>query len=72
MNALIDLVLSGRVDEEVAANAATNRHDFLVGLEAAKKHKVADEREAEEAAAAAARAEAERNGQLGVTLRAAG
>ena len=31
--ALIDLVLGGGVDREVAANAATNRHDFLVALE---------------------------------------
>ena len=34
---LIELVLSGRVDREVAANAATNKHDFLVALEAAVK-----------------------------------
>jgi twitching motility protein PilT len=31
--ALIEHVLSGRVDADVAANAATNRHDFLVALE---------------------------------------
>jgi hypothetical protein len=42
-------VLSGRVDSEVAANAATNRHDFLVALEQAVKR-----RRAEDAAAAAA------------------
>jgi twitching motility protein PilT len=53
MQALIDLTLTGQVEEEIAANAATNRHDFLVALEAAKKHKAADEREAAEAAAAA-------------------
>jgi len=41
--ALIDHVLSGKVDREVAANAATNRHDFLVALEQAiKKKKAAD------------------------------
>jgi Tfp pilus assembly ATPase PilU len=34
---LIELVLSGEVDRETAANAATNRHDFLVALEAAEK-----------------------------------
>jgi twitching motility protein PilT len=34
---LIDLVLSGQVEREVAANAATNRHDFLVALENAEK-----------------------------------
>jgi hypothetical protein len=37
--ALIEHALSGRVDEEVAANAATNRHDFLVSLEQASKRK---------------------------------
>jgi len=42
--ALIDHVLSGEVDREVAANAATNRHDFLVSLEHALKRKAADER----------------------------
>ncbi len=35
--ALIDHVLHGLVDKEVAANAATNRHDFLVALEQAIK-----------------------------------
>ena len=34
---LIELVLRGEVDREVAANAATNKHDFLVALEAAEK-----------------------------------
>jgi twitching motility protein PilT len=37
--ALIEHVLSGQVDSEVAANAATNRHDFLVSLEQAVKRK---------------------------------
>ena len=37
--ALIEHVLSGEVDSEVAANAATNRHDFLVSLEQAVKRK---------------------------------
>jgi len=41
--ALIDHVLDGRVDGEVAANAATNRHDFLVELEQAVKRKRAAE-----------------------------
>jgi twitching motility protein PilT len=40
--ALIDLVVAGQVDPEVAANAATNRHDFLVTLERAMKQKKAD------------------------------
>jgi twitching motility protein PilT len=41
--ALINHVLDGRVDGEVAANAATNRHDFLVELEQAMKRKRAAE-----------------------------
>jgi twitching motility protein PilT len=44
---LIELVLRGDVDREVAANAATNRHDFLVALEQAEKNKAAIEREAQ-------------------------
>jgi twitching motility protein PilT len=43
---LIDLVLRGEVDREIAANAASNKHDFLVALEAAEK----DARDAAEAA----------------------
>jgi twitching motility protein PilT len=39
--ALIDLVLAGEIDREIAANAATNRHDFLVALEHALKRKAA-------------------------------
>jgi twitching motility protein PilT len=35
--ALIDLVLSGVIERETAANAATSRHDFLVLLERAEK-----------------------------------
>jgi twitching motility protein PilT len=51
---LIELVLSGAVEREVAANSATNRHDFLVALERAEKLKAAEEREAEQANAALA------------------
>ena len=40
--ALIDLVVAEKVDQEVAANAATNRHDFIVALERALKQKKAD------------------------------
>jgi twitching motility protein PilT len=69
MQHLIELVLEGRVDEEIAANAATNRHDFLVALDAAKKHKVADEREAEAAEQAAANGDAPAVQPLGVSLR---
>jgi hypothetical protein len=39
---LIDQVVSGDVDKEVAANAATNRHDFIVTLERALKQQGAD------------------------------
>src|SRR3954453_1536198 len=35
--ALIELVIAGKVDSEIAANAASNRHDFLVALERAVK-----------------------------------
>jgi twitching motility protein PilT len=35
--ALIDLVLQGLVEEEVAADAATNRHDFMIALSHAQK-----------------------------------
>jgi len=40
--ALLDLVVAGMVDREVAANAATNRHDFLVALDHALKQQQAD------------------------------
>jgi twitching motility protein PilT len=43
--ALIDLVLSGVVDREIAANAATNRHDFIVSLEQALKRQAAEEKQ---------------------------
>ena len=46
--ALIDLVVAGQVDQEIAANASTNRHDFLVALERALKQQAADERAAAE------------------------
>jgi twitching motility protein PilT len=35
--ALIDLVLGGLVDRDVAADASSNRHDFLIALEHAEK-----------------------------------
>ena len=44
--ALIEHVLSGEVDQEVAANAASNRHDFVVDLERALKQKAAEDRQA--------------------------
>jgi twitching motility protein PilT len=46
--ALIELVLDGKVEREVAANAATNRHDFLVALEQAEKRVRAEELQEEE------------------------
>jgi twitching motility protein PilT len=47
---LIKLVLDGSVERDVAANASTNRHDFIVALEHAEKAQRAEEREAAEAA----------------------
>jgi twitching motility protein PilT len=47
--ALIEHVLSGTIDREVAANAATNRHDFLVALDRALKQQAVDERQAADA-----------------------
>jgi twitching motility protein PilT len=41
--ALIEHVIAGRVDREVAANAATNKHDFLVSLDQAMKRKRAED-----------------------------
>ena len=46
---LIELVVTGVIDREVAANSATNRHDFLVALERAEKEQAAERREAEAA-----------------------
>jgi twitching motility protein PilT len=46
--ALIALVLDGDVDREVAANAAGNKHDFLVALDRALKERAEEERKAAE------------------------
>jgi twitching motility protein PilT len=35
--ALVQLVLNGRVERETAANAGSNRHDFLIAMERAEK-----------------------------------
>jgi twitching motility protein PilT len=43
-NALIDLVLAGRVTRELAAAAAPNRHDFLIAVERAEKARAAEVR----------------------------
>jgi twitching motility protein PilT len=64
-DALIELVLAGQVDREVASNAATNRHDFLVALELALKRQAADAR-AKEAAQRPAPSEAAGLGELRV------
>ena len=48
--ALIDHVLAGTIDKDVAADASSNRHDFMVVLERALKQQVVDERQAEEEA----------------------
>jgi twitching motility protein PilT len=56
--ALIKLVIAGEIDREVAANASTNRHDFLVALERAEKQQTADVRAADESARKEAEAQA--------------
>src|SRR5947199_9142849 len=50
--ALIDHVLVGNVSADVAGNAATNRHDFLVSPERALKQAEADARKVAADAAA--------------------
>ena len=55
--ALIDHVLVGNVDREIAANAATNRHDFLVSLDQAMKQQDADIAKAVQTAQEAAKAD---------------
>jgi twitching motility protein PilT len=60
--ALIDLVLRGEVDQEIAANAATNRHDFLVALESAAKRQRAADAQAQSKAEKEAEAEQQENG----------
>ena len=43
--ALIDLVVSGDVDQETAAAAAPNRHDFMIALDRALKEQAVQESE---------------------------
>jgi twitching motility protein PilT len=57
-HALIAHVLAGTVDKEIAADASTDRHDFLVALEYAMKRQAVDVA-AEQAAAEQVQAEAE-------------
>jgi twitching motility protein PilT len=40
--ALIELVITGKIDQDVAANASTNRHDFLIALEHALKQQAVE------------------------------
>ena len=46
--ALIEAVVAGSIDREVAANAASNRHDFLVALERELKLRAAQAKAEEE------------------------
>jgi twitching motility protein PilT len=43
-DALVRLVVDGVVEREIAANAAVNRHDFLIALEHALKQQRADDK----------------------------
>jgi twitching motility protein PilT len=45
--ALIEHVIAGRVDQEIAANAAPNRHDFMIALERAMKEHALEQAAAE-------------------------
>jgi twitching motility protein PilT len=70
MKALIDLVLAGEVERDVAANAASNRHDFLIALDRSLKEQAvaaAEEKPVEPAESDEAPAEQRRP-----TLRVAG
>ena len=59
--ALIEHVLAGSIDREVAANAATHRHDFLVALERAEKVRRAADAADEPAPAPSVEAELEQH-----------
>jgi twitching motility protein PilT len=63
--ALLDLVIAGRVDREVAADAATNRHDFLVALEQDFRAAGLPAKQASEAAAEDGSPEVEETSGLG-------
>ena len=67
--ALIRLVLDGLVERDVAANAATNQHDFLIALERAEKAAHVARENAKTAEQAVAEVAAE---QAGPSLRLAG
>ena len=59
--ALIEHVLAGSIDREVAANAATHRHDFLVALERAEKVRRAADAAEEPTPSPAAEAQVEQH-----------
>jgi len=67
--ALIDHVLDGAVDREVAANASSNRHDFMVALEYAEKAHAAGIDPSAPAAAAVTAREPEPEPEPEFTLR---
>jgi twitching motility protein PilT len=54
--ALIELVIDGQIDEEIAAAAAPNRHDFTIALGRALKEHAIEQKSAQTAAEAADRA----------------
>jgi Tfp pilus assembly ATPase PilU len=68
---LVDLVIAGVVDREVAANAATDRHDFLVVLERAEKEAAAEQRERLAAEERERQQAAQAEEKLGASLRGA-
>ena len=70
--ALIRLVLDGQVEREVAANTATNQHDFLIALDRAEKLAHIRHENAQTAAAAAAAAAEAAAEEAPPTLRLAG
>jgi hypothetical protein len=49
--ALIEHVIAGLVDQEIAANAAPNRHDFMIALDRALKEHALEQQQAAEASA---------------------
>ena len=68
--ALIERVINGQVDREVAANASSNRHDFMVALEYAEKAQEAGlDHTASSAALAAAEQEPEVEPEPALALR---
>jgi twitching motility protein PilT len=66
---LIELVLGGRVDREVAANSATNRHDFLVALEQAEKLRAEEDADAGQSSTSGSGSSASTYAPLGTGLR---